>query len=767
MRELGGSGRAVLVVDQLEELFTACRDEHERMTFVAALVRAVRERRAAVVLAVRADFYGRCAAYPELAALLAANHVLVGPMDDDELRRAIELPARHAGLRLEPGLADRLLADCEGEPGALPLLSTALLELWQQRDGRHMRLAAYERTGGVRGAVARLAEAAYERLEPDQRVAARRLLLRLTAEEGGAAVRRRVPLDELGDDSGRVLDVLAESRLVTVSEGSVEVAHEALLREWPRLAGWLEEDRDGQRIHRHLARAAREWRDGGRDRAELYRGARLASALEWRAAHEPELNATEQQFLDASRLAGERQRRRLRLVLAGVIALLAVATVAAIAALDQRGQARTQARAAQAQRLGAQALNDEELDRALLVARQGVALDDAPGTRDNLLAVLRRAPAAMAVMRGDGDVLNAVALHPDGRTLAVGDDDGTVVFLDAVTRRRLGRPHEAGLTARITSLAFSPDGSRLASAGFDEGGGFVDLFDGRSRRHIARLGVAELTYGVAPRATFSPDSRVLAVEAEYDTSRLVFRWDAETGDALRRTVMPATGSPALFDFVSERARRDGGEGRHDRSRRRHATTAAPVPRRRRGDGVQPRRRTRRVRGAGRLGSPARSADRRAAHGRRPPRGTGGRDALQLPRRPARHRGRRRAPDRVGPATGDRRRDARGTRDRACPGPRGRRRRPDRLQRRPRRHRDRMGPDRRAPLGAPLRGPQRCRSRGADRWPRPPTARSSPSSSPAAASTSSTAIRCAAPAASSRPAGAPSEPRSHRTARRWR
>ena len=431
-------------------------------------------------------------------------------MSHDELRRAIELPAARAGLRLEPGLADRLLADCEGEPGALPLLSSALLELWQRRDGRHLRLADYERTGGVRGAVARLAEAAYERLEPERRPVARRLLLRLAAvEEGGAAVRRRVPLDELGSDRDDVLDVLAESRLVTVGEGSVEVAHEALLREWPRLRGWLDEDRDGRRVHSHLTHAAREWREGGRDRAELYRGARLASALEWRAQHEPELNAAEQQFLDASRLASERARRRLRLVLAGVVGLLVVATAAAIAALDQRGEAREQARSADAQRLGAQALNDEELDRALLVARQGVALDDAPATRDNLLAVLRRAPAAMAVMRGDGDVVNAVALHPDGRTLAVGDDDGTVVFLDAVTRRRLGRPHESGLTTTIRSLAFSPDGSRLASSGFDaEGGGFVDLFDGRSRDHIARLGTAELSIRSAPSATFSPDSRV-------------------------------------------------------------------------------------------------------------------------------------------------------------------------------------------------------------------------------------------------------------------
>ena len=557
MRELGRvttrpAGRLVLVVDQLEELFTACHDEQERAEFVAALVRAVREAGAVVVLAVRADFYGRCAAHPELAHLLGANHVLVGPMSHDELRRAIELPARHAGLRLEPGLTDRLLADCEGEPGALPLLSSALLELWQRRDGRHLRLADYERTGGVRGAVARLAEAAYERLEPERRPVARRLLLRLAAvEEGGAAVRRRVPLDELGGDPDDVLGVLADGRLVTVSEGSVEIAHEALLREWPRLRGWLDEDRDGRRIHGHLTHAAREWREGGRDRAELYRGARLASALEWRAQHEPELNAAEQQFLDASRVASERARRRLRLVLAGVVGLLVVATAAAVAALDQRGEAREQARSADAQRIGVQALNDEELDRALLVARQGVALDDAPATRDNLLAVLRRAPAATAVMRGDGDVVNAVALHPDGRTLAVGDDHGTVMFLDAVTRRRLGTPHESGMTTTIISLAFSPDGSRLASSGIDyEGGGFVDLFDGRSRNHIARLGTAELSYSADPGATFSPDSRVLAAGTADDSSGMILRWDARTGDLLAETRLSSRLPPAHVEFVA-------------------------------------------------------------------------------------------------------------------------------------------------------------------------------------------------------------------------
>ena len=157
-------GRLVVAVDQFEELFTACRDEPERAAFVDALVTHARDPRgrAIVLVAIRADFYGRCGAYPELSRLLGANHVLVGPMHRDELRRAIELPARRAGLHVEPDLVDALIADVQGEPGALPLLSTSLLELWQHRDGRTLRLSAYSQAGGVHGAVARLAERALD-----------------------------------------------------------------------------------------------------------------------------------------------------------------------------------------------------------------------------------------------------------------------------------------------------------------------------------------------------------------------------------------------------------------------------------------------------------------------------------------------------------------------------------------------------------------------------------------------------------------------------
>jgi class 3 adenylate cyclase/WD40 repeat protein len=542
-------GRLVIAVDQFEEVFTACGDATERGAFVDALVAWARDprRRVVVLAAVRADFYGRCTAYPELARLLGANHVLVGPMQPDELRRAIELPARRAGLRVEPELVDALVADVADEPGALPLLSSALLELWQERDGRCLRHATYERTGGVRGAIARLAEEAFSELDAGQQRIARSLLLRLAGEgAGGAVVRRRVALTELEGQSDQdlwaVLDVLSDRRLITMSATTVEVAHEALLREWPRLRGWLEEDAQGRRVQRHLVDAAHDWDERGRDPGDLYRGARLAVALEWRSGHELELNPTERGFLDAGRAAAERAQRRLRVLLAGVAALLAVAVAGALVAVHQRSAARSEAQAAEAQRIGAQALTDPDLDRSLLLARHGVALDDAPATRSNLLAALVRAPAATGVMHAVGNPLTAIDVDSDGRTVAVGDSRGSVVFLDALTRRRIGQPVKPGLL--ITAVRFSPDGTRVAVAGHDVAQfGFVELFDARTHRSLRRLATgfessAPLAFvGEVGTVVFSPDSHVLvadimAASRRVNARRYAVRWDARTGRRL-------------------------------------------------------------------------------------------------------------------------------------------------------------------------------------------------------------------------------------------
>jgi DNA-binding SARP family transcriptional activator/WD40 repeat protein len=605
MRELRSAGREraadehiVLVVDQFEEVFTACRDEHDRAAFIDALVRTAHRRddEGLVVLAVRADFYGRCATYPELANLLAANHVLVGPMQPDELRLAIEQPAQRVGLHVEPELVDALVADVDDEPGALPLLSTALLELWQRRDGRRLRHATYERTGGVRGAVARLAEAAFSELDQGQQRIARSLLLRLAGEgAGGAVVRRRVALTELeghsGEDVAAVLGVLTDRRLLTVSATTVEVAHEALLREWPRLRGWLEEDAHGRRVQRHLADAARDWDERGRDPGDLYHGARLAVALEWRATHELELNPTERAFLDAGRAAAERAQRRLRIVLAAVAALLAVAVAGGLVAVHQRSTARSEARAAEAQRIGAQALTAPDLDRSLLLARQGVAIDDSPATRSNLLAALLRAPAATGVMRATANPLTAIDVDADSRTLAVGDSHGSVVFLDALTRRPIGPPYKAGNA--ITAVRFSPDGTRAAIAGYDaDQKGFIDLLDARTHHLVAHLATGfesrMLVAAVFQVGTvvFSPDSRVLAADflaagRRSNPRRYAARWDARTGRQLGSPVpvtSGATGAPALVGFIARGTRLVTSSAADSSTVIRDATTLRPVRR---------------------------------------------------------------------------------------------------------------------------------------------------------------------------------------------
>ena len=513
-------GRLIVAVDQFEETFATCHDESERSAFVDALLSCARDsnRRALVLVAVRADFYGRCAVYPELSRLIGANHVLVGPMRRDELRRAIEMPARRAGLRVESDLADALIADVEGEPGALPLLSTALLELWQRRDGRRLRLSAYEQLGGVRSAIARLAETTYTALEPGRQEVARQILLRLAGHgEGESVVRRRVQLAELevehDERVAEVLSVLAAERLVTIGEGEVEVAHEALLREWPRLSGWLEEDAEGRRLQLHLGAAARDWVADGRDPGELYRGARLASALEWSVSHGHELNTRERAFLDESRAASDRSHRRLRTVLAGVAALLVLAVIAGLVALDQRGTARDEALAADAQRLGAQALTEDDLDRSLLLARQGVALDDSAQTRGNLLAALLGSPAALGILRGDDEPITTIALSPDERTLAAGTNSNKVFLFDTRTRRRLAtlRPKSGYASyAFVNVMAFSPDGRRLA-VGHDSTPGalvqLVSVFDVRTRRVVTR---ASPPPGAVINALgYSPDGRDL------------------------------------------------------------------------------------------------------------------------------------------------------------------------------------------------------------------------------------------------------------------
>jgi WD40 repeat protein/DNA-binding SARP family transcriptional activator len=593
LEQLSSGERLVIAVDQLEELFTLCERDDERAEFLEQLTAAAgdRERRALVVVSLRADFYGRFATYPGFAGLLSRRHVLVGPMDREELARAIEQPAARAGLELEPGLADALVSDVAGEPGGLPLLSTTLLELWRARDGRALRYDSYRASGGVRGAVGRLAEDAYHLLGESERRIARGLMLRLASGEDGALTRRRVPLSEFErvTGAGPVLAELIDARLLTVSDGEVELSHEALLREWPRYRMWLEEDRIGRRVRAHLMTAARDWDERGRDVADLFRGARLAAALEWRGGHEQELNETESLFLDASQAAAGRAQRRLRIGLAVVAVLLAVAIAGGVIALEQRSSARNEARVAEAQRLGVRALSEPRLDRSLLLARQGVALDDSPLTRGYLFEALLRSPAAVRVIGGSGNPLAALDLSPDGRTLAAGDTAGNVLFFDAATGRPAGPPYRA--LRAISAARFSPDGTLVALVEGDS----VEVLDARTHQSRGTLLPAapngrELVNNpwVLGAIAFSPDSRVLAADVIHNlpqrSSADIVRWDVRTGRRLAPAQQIApTPQATLAGFIARGAQLVTSSAAANASVIRDAGTLQPLRRLRGGD----------------------------------------------------------------------------------------------------------------------------------------------------------------------------------------
>ena len=557
----------LLVVDQLEEVFTLVEDEERRTQFLSSLELAVRDPRSRlrVVVTLRADFYDRPLLHRGFGEVMRDRVEPVLPLSLDELEQAITGPARRVGAALEEGLLGRIVADVVDEPGALPLLQYALTELHERRDGSTLTRTAYGEIGGISGAIAGRAEALYRGLDQPGREAVRQLFLRLVTLGEAADTRRRLDradLDSLDVDQGRLalaLDAFGAARLLSFDRdprteaATVEVAHEALLSRWERLQDWIAAARDDLRAQQRLASAAREWRDVDRDPSMLMRGSQLGRFESWAAESgiaqtelEREYLATSVAAREAERLAEEtrqareaalerRSIRRLR-TLVGVLAVAAlVAAGLTVFAFQQSNHSKHETKIATARQLAAASVASLDVDPELSILLALRAVEATGGGSRALPAGVDALHGALEASRAVATIpvqAAGVAFSPDGTRLATAGS--SIAVWSAKTGRRLldlGRG-----SGPFNDVAFAADGSRLAGASTK---GVATMWDARSGRRIASLKSPVRGLGVYALA-FNPAGTELAAD---DGVGSFWLWNVRSGRVLRtiRTEHPLCG----------------------------------------------------------------------------------------------------------------------------------------------------------------------------------------------------------------------------------
>ncbi len=537
--------RILLIADQFEELYTLCPEAETRHRFLDQLIAEFqlstdKPGRAVLVLTMRADFLGNALSYPAFADQLHSVDIKIRSMNREELAEVIEKPAAKLGVTFEGGLVERILNDVADQPGNLPLLEFALTELWQQRTGKQLTHEVYEAIGQVEGALARHADQKYEHLSETEKAQVRRIFVQLVRPGEGAEDTRRIAAkSELGEQSWSLVKQLADARLVVTSRNAaeqetVEVVHEALIRNWGELRGWMETDRVFRAWQERLRAAKQQWEMTNRDVGSLLRGAALAEAEE-KLTERPDDLVAEREFIQQSiqerqRLKQEkaalrrREVRTARGIAIGSLVAVTISTGLLLTAWHQQKQARLSQADSLARYSLALLAEGKDLDASIVAIRAGKILQRRQTHDPEVITALRASiyegRERNRLEEHDAQVRN-VSFSPDSQTLASGSDDKTIKLWNAETGKVTRTL--SGHSDWVMSVDFSPDGQMLASGSDDK---TIKLWN---------IKTGEVVHTFSDHKSwirsvrFSPDGQMLASGSDDKTIKL---WNVRTGEKI-------------------------------------------------------------------------------------------------------------------------------------------------------------------------------------------------------------------------------------------
>lgn len=569
----------VIVIDQFEEIFTLVDDEAARRHFLKLIHAAITEKRSRVrvVVTLRADYYDKPLHYPEMGEMLRARMETLLPLGAKGLERAIRGPAERVHVTFEPGLVEQMVSEMTYQAGALPLLQYALTELFEQRDGRVLTNQAYQDIGGAVGALAKRAETLFEGFTPEQQALTQQMYLRLvTLGEGAEDTRRRATRAELlavAEDAERadeIIDTFVENRLLSLDhdpatrQPTVEVAHEAILREWKRLRAWLNESRNDIRLQNQIASLVPDWKANNKDSSYLLRGTRLEQLESWSVATDIVLTPDEKTYIDASiklrnRQAADelerqqreqqledRSKRFLRILTVGSVFAAVIAIGLSIFAFTQQQNAQRERNTALRQADVNQSLvlagdatdayvkGDTEL--ALMLALEAVNIEDPPLDSIRSLVEVARGIGTRAALSGHTDEIRSLAISPDNRFIASGScadlvddtcESGDLILWDLSASEPVWRMEDSIHQGWITGVAFSPDATLLLASSSDGTVALRDVSTGEVALQITESGVA------VNAVAYHPDGTSVATAG---SDGLIHLWDVATGDEIRTFV---------------------------------------------------------------------------------------------------------------------------------------------------------------------------------------------------------------------------------------